>query len=280
VSGALAGIAALLLVATARELLVWSRSGDARRGQLTQRIAAAFGGDRGRSVATAALRLGIPARLRAAGLEGRIGTSTVLAAKACGAVVGAATALVAAPAAPGRLSFLVGVLIPAAGFLAPDALLERRARHRRARLVSALPDALDLLAVGTASGRSPARGLAEISSTTSGPLAAELGVFAAEVDCGVSQSVALRTLRTRVGGGEVAAMAGALERSSAYGSPLADQLRDQASGLRRDQRRRIEERAARAAPKIQLAVALLLVPSVLLIIAAGLIANSGALFAV
>jgi tight adherence protein C len=35
----------------------------------------------------------------------------------------------------------------------------------------------------------------------------------------------------------------------------------------------VEEQAARAAPKIQLAVALLLVPSVLLMIAAGLLAN-------
>jgi tight adherence protein C len=43
--------------------------------------------------------------------------------------------------------------------------------------------------------------------------------------------------------------------------------------LRRDQRRLVEERAARAAPKIQLVVALVLVPSVLLMIAAALIAN-------
>ena len=69
-----------------------------------------------------------------------------------------------------------------------------------------------------------------------------------------------------------------IERSRRYGSPLADQLREQATALRRDQRRRIEEQAARAAPKIQLAVALLLVPSVLLMIAAALIANADALF--
>jgi tight adherence protein C len=50
-------------------------------------------------------------------------------------------------------------------------------------------------------------------------------------------------------------------------------LREQATALRGIQRRRIEEQAARAAPKIQLAVALLLVPSVLLMIAAGLLAN-------
>jgi len=56
-------------------------------------------------------------------------------------------------------------------------------------------------------------------------------------------------------------------------------LRRQAGALRRDQRRRVEERAARAAPKIQLVVALVLVPSVLLMIAAGLIANAGTLLA-
>jgi len=280
VSAALAGMAALLLGAAAWELGAWARDHGSSARPDPARIAAAIGAERARSLASAALRLGIPARIRAAGLKGRVGTSTVLALKLVGAVAGALVALAAAPAAPGRLSFLVGAMMPAAGFLAPDVLLERRARRRRAQLVTALPDALDLLAVGAASGRSPTRGLSEISSTTSGPLSVELGVFAAEVDCGISQPDALRALRTRVGGGEVAAMAASLERSARYGSPLDEQLRGQASGLRRDARRRIEERAARAAPKIQLAVALILVPSVLLMIAAGLIANSGSLFAI
>ena len=68
-------------------------------------------------------------------------------------------------------------------------------------------------------------------------------------------------------------MCGVIERSRRYGSPLSEQLSDQASSLRAVQSRRVEEHAARAAPKIQLAVALLLVPSVLLMIAAGLLAN-------
>ena len=49
------------------------------------------------------------------------------------------------------------------------------------------------------------------------------------------------------------------------------------TSLRRDRRRAVEEQAARAAPKIQLVVALVLVPSVLLLIAAGLIANADVL---
>jgi tight adherence protein C len=80
-----------------------------------------------------------------------------------------------------------------------------------------------------------------------------------------------------VPGSGLGALASALERSRRYGSPLADQLHDQAAGLRREARRRIEERAARAAPKIQLVVALVLVPSVLLMILAALIAHSDAL---
>ena len=123
-----------------------------------------------------------------------------------------------------------------------------------------LPDALDLLAVGAAAGRSPGTVIGEIAAGTTGPLAAELAIAAAEIECGASQREALERLRERVPVAEVGALAAALERSRRYGSPLADQLREQATSLRRDQRRRIEERAARAAPKIQLVVALVARP--------------------
>jgi tight adherence protein C len=174
------------------------------------------------------------------------------------------------------------VAIPAiavAGFLVPDAALERAAAARRRQLVSALPDALDLLAVGVASGRSPAVVFGEIAAGVNGPLAAELAVTVSEIECGASITDAVGGLHHRVPGAEVGALATALERSRRYGSPLADQLREQATALRRDARRRIEERAARAAPKIQLVVALILVPSVLLMIGAAIIAHTDELFA-
>jgi tight adherence protein C len=263
-AGSLAALAALLGFAALRELRPsGARPGASPLGFLT----------RGRS-ARAALRLGLPARISRAGLEARLSLGAALLAKLACAAAGGIAALLAAPAAPGRLAILVAVGVPAAGFVLPDALLEREARRRRRRLLAALPDALDLLAVASGSGRSPAAGFAEIARSGDGPLAEELRMTAAELSCGRPLSEALRGLRERVPGSEVATLCASIERSRRLGSPLADQLRRQSAALRRNQRRSVEERAARAAPKIQLVVALILVPSVLLLIAAGLIANA------
>jgi len=213
------------------------------------------------------------------GHEVRLRLPKLLLGKLLAVAGGALLGLAGAPVAPGRLSLLVLVGLPAAGFFLPDALLERRARQRQRRLVAALPDALDLLAVSAGSGRGPAAGIEQLARAGEGPLAEELRLTAAELSCGVPLSAALGSLRERVPGSELATLVAAIERSRKFGSPLADQLRRQAAALRRDSRRAVEERAARAAPKIQLVVALVLVPSVLLMIAAGLIANAGTLLA-
>jgi tight adherence protein C len=214
-----------------------------------------------------------------ADLGHRVSLPALLPRKLACALAGGAMGMLAAPAAPGRTAILVIAGLPLAGFLAPDALRERRARRRHRRLLRALPDALDLLAVSAGSGRGPAAGIEQLARAGEGPLAEELRMASAELSSGVPLGTALEALRRRVPGSEVATLVAAIERSRKFGSPLADQLRRQASALRRDSRRATEERAARAAPKIQLVVALVLVPSVLLMIAAGLIANAGTLLA-
>ena len=266
-AGVLVAVAVLLVWAGLREL-------GASSSVLGARLAR-----RGGRLARTALRLGLPARIARSGLEPRLPLTAVLLGKCVGAATGGLVALAAAPAAPGHLLLLVTAGLPAAGFFVPDALLERRARLRKRRLVGALPDACDLLAVAAAAGRSPASGFAELAGGSDGPLAEELRMTVAELSCGRPLPAALRSLRDRVPGSELATLCAAIERSRRYGSPLAEQLRRQSSALRSDQRRAVEERAARAAPKIQLVVALVLVPSVLLMIAAGLIANAGTLLA-
>jgi tight adherence protein C len=250
---------------------------EALAGRGGERTGARAGGaERARGLARTAIRLGIRDRLARAGLAERVPIAAVLAAKAAGTGWGLLAGSLVAPAV-GGLAPIVAVGLPAAGFVAPDALLERAARRRRASAIAALPDALDLLAVGVASGRSPGLVLADIAAASGGPLAAELGIVVAEIECGSSQQRAIEALRERIGGSELGALAAALERSRRFGSPLADQLHALGFSLRREARRRIEERASRAAPKIQLVVALVLVPSVLLLIGAALVAHSRAL---
>ncbi len=217
------------------------------------------------------------ARLERAGWAERVSPHAFLMAKVAAATTGALALPLVLPAAPARL---VPVLIPGlivAGFAAPDALAERAARRRQAQINRALPDVLDLLAVGAAAGRHPAALLAEVAGRGFGPLATELGFACAEIEAGVPQTRALARLRERTGAIALGGLAAALERSRRFGAPLADQLQAQASALRRDERRLITERAARAAPKIQLVVALVLVPSALLAVAAAIVAHADSL---
>ncbi len=270
----LAILAAILAVAAIRELA--GSRGEAAAGRVRARLR---GGPRG-TVAGAGLEAmlrGRSRRLRAAGLAARISAFELLAAKAASAVCSLPLAAAAAPAAPGRLGLLVLAGVPAAAFAAPDLLVEAAIRRRRRRLVTALPDALDLMATGAATGRGIGPLLTEAMGSSSGPLREELAATVAAIECGRSRADALRALGARSRGTTLAGLAAALERSRRHGSPLSRTLHEQAASLRADGRREVTERAARAAPKMQLAVALLLVPSVLLIVAAAIVANSGSL---
>lgn len=227
-----------------------------------------------------AFDLGLPERIRRAGREAELSPRSLLAAKALAAVAGLCLGLIVGPAAPSRLAPLLLVGLGLLGFLTPDLLLERTARRRHRQIVAALPDALDLLAVSVASGRSLGEALLELSEGGRGALRREFAAAGGDMAWGAGQAAALAALKARVGGREVASLCATLERSRRLGSPLADQLRRQASALRQEQRREIQERAARAAPKIQLVIALVLVPSVLLLMIAALVANADTLLGV
>lgn len=270
----LAVLAAILVVAAARELI--GTGGEAAAARVRGRFRAGSA-PTGAGLGLEAMLRVREHRLAAAGLAGRISPFELIAAKACAAACAVPLALVAAPAAPGRLGLLVVAGVPAAGFVAPDLLVDSVIRRRRRRLAVALPDALDLMATGAASGRGIGPLLTEAMRSSSGPLREELAATVAAIECGRSRAHALRALGERSRGTTLAGLAAALERARRHGSPLSRTLHEQAGSLRADQRREVTEQAARAAPKMQLAVALLLVPSVLLIVAAAIIANSGSL---
>ena len=211
------------------------------------------------------------ARLDAAGRPGGLGTREVMAAKLAAALAGGGAGLVMAAGAPGRLGPLLAALAPAAGFLAPDLWLARVASARARAARRELPALLDLLRVSVESGASLTEALRAVGREGRGPLAAEWRAAGRQVALGAPFAEALEGVHRRLPLPELAALVGALERSRRHGVPVADTLTAQAREARASLARASREHAARAAPTIQLVVALLLVPSVLLLVAAALL---------
>jgi tight adherence protein C len=203
----------------------------------------------------------LAARLEAAGLDTPPGD--VMAAKTGAALVALlATLPLAAGLAP---------ISAAAAFLAPDLLIRRRARARRLTIDAELGDVLDLLRVATAAGLSPGRALAEVGRRHPGTLARELDRAARAAALGVPLAEALTALERRAPAPGVLPLVAALHRATRHGAPLGPTLAAQAAEARARTARRHTEAAARAAPQVQLVVALLLVPAVLLLVGAALI---------
>jgi len=219
-------------------------------------------------------RSGVPqdleARIVAAGSPAGLGPRETMAAKLAGAVAAGALAATVGALLPGRLGILAMVLGPAGGFLGPDLWLRRRAAERGRRVRAELPAMLDLLRVSVQAGLPLTAALGAVGRRSSGPLAAEWRRVGREVELGVSSPAAVRRMVARIPTPEVIALVGALERATRHGAPLSETLAAQAREARHARRRRIQEEAAKAGPKIQLVVALLLVPSVLLLVAAAL----------
>jgi tight adherence protein C len=266
---ALAALAGGFAAAGVVELAGAGRS--ARRGARGARMV--------RTLIALGRRLGAPvpsgdleARLDAAGRPLGLSAPDIAALRGGGAVVALLAGAPLSASLPGRLPLLGAVALPLAGFLAPDLLLARRARSRARRMEAELPDLLDLLRVTVEAGLPTGRALGEVGRRHSGLLAREWRAASAELALGVPRDEALIRLARRCPAPAMASLTASLRRAERHGAPLSGTLAALAAEARATRARRIREHAARAAPKIQLVVALLLVPSVLLLVAAALLA--------
>ena len=188
------------------------------------------------------------------------------------------TALVALPASSAsslRVNVLLTAAASVAAYLAPDLWLASRSRRRIEAALRDLPDMLDLLRVAVAAGAAPLNALALVAAEFPGQLANELERVSAAAALGLPQEQALSKLTEGVPHDDVRMFVDTLRRGHRHGTPLAAALAAQAARVRHSRAQQVRERAARASPKIQLVVALVLVPSVLLLLVAGVVAELG-----
>ncbi|HEX2508273.1 MAG TPA: type II secretion system F family protein [Miltoncostaeaceae bacterium] len=211
-----------------------------------------------------ALRDGDEARIARAGLGGTLTPETLARARAGAGLAAVAAALPLAVVAP-----MAAVLAPALGLgaaLAPSRWLAARQSARRRALVRELPDLLDLLGICVESGMALDPALELAAGRLGGALGAEIEHVLHDLSLGTQRAEAYRALVRRTGAPELAQTVAALLQAEELGAPLSRALEGQAEALRVARRQAARERAARAAPKIQLVVALLMVPAVLILV--------------
>ena len=189
--------------------------------------------------------------------------------RAGGALAGVLLAMPLAVAWPPAIA--LAPVLALGGGLAPTRWLARQGAARGRALVRELPDLLDLLGICVESGMALDPALRMAAERLGGTLGAELERVLRDLALGTPRADAYRALVDRAGSPELARTVGALLQAEELGAPLSRALEGQAEALRVLRRQTARERAARAAPKIQLVVALLMVPAVLLLVLGALV---------
>ena len=219
-------------------------------------------------------------RLDLAGNSGNWTPDRMLAIKGIGLVTGAVIGVLIGLHRP-TLVIVSAVALGAFGFFLPDLLLYNTGIKRQALIVSALPDALDMLTICVEAGLGFDSAMAQVARNTTGPLAEEFARALQEMQIGLSRSQALRGMVARTTVPELRAFVSSLVQAAELGIPVARVLREQAAEMRIIRRQRAEERAQKLTVKIMFPVVLCLFPALLVIIVGpGVISIAHALFGI
>ena len=208
----------------------------------------------------------IGAKLLAAGLSQRITPSTFLDIKG-GTMVGCALlGVVFAAAASFVSAVLLLPVLGAIGFIGPDFILSSRVRRRRESVRSALPDALDLLAVSVEAGLGFDGAVTKLTEHMSGPLVDEFGLLLSEMRMGESRQTALKNLAARTGAKELKSFVRAVVQADQLGISLGRILRVQAADTRLRRQAAAEEKAMKAPIKMLFPTVLFIFPSMFVVL--------------
>lgn len=184
-----------------------------------------------------------------------------------GAAASGAIGCITGGATSGMSGALAGAVVGIAiGTTVPFAWLRSRARQRSAHIASALPDAIDLLAVTVAAGLSFDAALARVAHSLNGPLAEELRRMGKEIALGRSRSAALEQLGQRTGLHQVQSLASAIGQAEGSGTPIGAILRSLADEQRTHRFLRMEERAAQLPVKLVIPLVLCVLPALFVVV--------------
>ncbi len=152
------------------------------------------------------------------------------------------------------------------GFYFPQLWLGSKIARRQKGIRKALPDALDLLTICVEAGLGFDAAMAKVSEKWETELSMAFARVIQEVQLGKLRREALRDMAERIGIPEMTSFVAAIIQSEQLGVSMAKVLHIQADQMRMKRRQLAEEEAHKAPLKMLIPMALLIFPSLMIVL--------------
>ena len=209
-------------------------------------------------------------KLELAGSPGGMDPTVFWALRMAGLSLGAILFFVATIAPEGSFlkgrGLMIGIPAAAMGFFLPELWLQGRISKRQTDVRKAMPDALDLLTICVEAGLGFDGAMNKVYEKWDNVVALAFGRVIREIQLGKLRRDALRDMADRLGVPEMTSFIAAVIQSEQLGVSLAKVLHIQADQMR-IKRRQIAEEAAHKAPiKMLIPMAILIFPSICIVL--------------
>jgi len=152
------------------------------------------------------------------------------------------------------------------GFFLPHLMLTSRITNRQAEIRKAMPDALDLLTICVEAGLGFEAAMSKTAEKWDNQLSLSFARTLKEIQLGKVRRDALKDMSDRLGIPEMTSFTAAIIQSEQLGVSLSKVLRIQSDQMRVKRRQYAEEAAHKAPIKMIIPMALLIFPSIMIII--------------
>ena len=165
----------------------------------------------------------------------------------------------------GRIT-LVTLLFAGLGFYFPQLWLSSKVSKRQKEIRKAMPDALDLLTICVEAGLGFDAAMSKVSEKWESELSLAFARAIQEIQLGKVRREALRDMAERVGISEMTSFVAAVIQSEQLGVSMSKVLRIQSDQMRVRRRQLAEEEAHKAPLKMLIPMALLIFPSLMIVL--------------
>ncbi len=152
------------------------------------------------------------------------------------------------------------------GYYMPQLLLQSKINTRQDMIRKSMPDALDLLTICVQAGLGFDAAMSRVAEKWEDELADEFGRCLREIQLGNVRRVARRNMADRIGIIEMTSFVAAIIQSEQLGVSMSKVLRIQSDQMRTRRRQIAEEKAQQAPVKMLFPMALLIFPSIMIIL--------------